>query len=107
MAKQSSDFLLIGIGGHAVAIDRSTGTEIWRTKLKGSSFVTVSMSKGRVHAGAGGELFCLDASDGTLLWRNPLKGLGYGVIAFTGSADIVTNAAAAAAASAAATAAAS
>ena len=78
----TSGRLIIGVGGHAVSIDAATGTEIWRTKLKGSDIVTVHLAGDRVFAGAGGELFCLDEGSGSLLWRNKLKGLGLGLVAF-------------------------
>ena len=73
--------LFVGVGGYAVVIDSSSGAELWRTKLKASSFVTVWLSGNRLYSGAGGELFCLDPSTGTILWRNRLKGLGMGVVA--------------------------
>ena len=66
----------MGIGGHAVAISQVTGMELWRTKLKSSSFVTIRQSGRLVFAGAGGELFCLDASSGQILWNNNLTRLG-------------------------------
>ncbi len=97
--------LIIGLGGHVVAIDFSTGTELWRTKLKGRDFVTVFTDGGRVFAGAQGLLFCLDRATGHILWENKLKGLGLGVIAFEGLSEIVAAAAANAAKKAAATAA--
>jgi outer membrane protein assembly factor BamB len=93
MAKAQSDVLVIGVGGHAVALDSSTGTELWRTKLKVAFAVTVQVSGARVFAGAGGELFCLDAASGNLLWRNKLKGLGTGIVAFTSSSESVAQAA--------------
>ena len=89
MPKFITDLLVIGVGGHAVAIDPGTGTELWRTKLKTSSFITVYPAGPRVFAGAGGELFCLDAASGNILWRNKLKGLGLGVVAFSSSTDTV------------------
>ncbi len=81
-----SEPLYIGIGGHAVAIDRATGSELWRTKLKSSSFVTVYSDRGSLYAGAKGELFCLDRTTGRILWKNTLNGLGFNVITFSGSA---------------------
>lgn len=81
------DIVVIGIGGHAVAIDVTTGTEIWRTKLKSSDTVTIALSAGRVLAGTGGELFCLDRDTGQLLWHNKLKGLGLGLVAFGAAED--------------------
>ena len=78
----SGEFLTIGIGGHAVGIDLTTGVEVWRTKLKGGDFVTVHEAGPHVLAGAGGVLFCLETGTGQILWRNPLKGLGTGLIKF-------------------------
>jgi outer membrane protein assembly factor BamB len=74
--------LIIGISGHVVAIDPTTGTELWRSKLKGSDIVTTVLQNGRVYAGTKGELFCIDAQSGSVLWRNDLKGLGFGLVAF-------------------------
>lgn len=105
MRKLKTDLLVIGLGGHAVAIDPDSGAEIWRTRLKTSSFITVFRAGPRVFAGAGGELFCLDAASGNILWRNRLKGLGLGMVAFGSSTDTVVNAALQAQRAAAATAA--
>src|SRR5450759_3007175 len=74
--------VIIGIGGHVVSIDPTTGTELWRTKLKGSDIVTTVLLNGRVYAGTKGELFCVDAQSGSVLWRNDLKSLGFGLVAF-------------------------
>src|SRR4030095_9185794 len=83
------DRVFIGIGGHAVAIDAASGSEVWRTKLKSSTFVTISPSSDRILAGAGGEIFCLDPASGSVLWHNKLKGLGLGVVAFSGGSELV------------------
>jgi outer membrane protein assembly factor BamB len=91
-----SQRLVIGIGGHVVALDPASGSEVWRTKLKRSEFVTVSPAGSVVFAGAGGELFCLDATAGQILWHNRLKGLGHGLIAFAGSDEAASAAAIAA-----------
>lgn len=85
--------LIVGVGSHAVAIDPASGTELWRTKLKSSSFITVHTLGDRVFCGAGGELFCLDAASGGILWRNRLKGLGMGLVSFTSSGATVSAAA--------------
>jgi outer membrane protein assembly factor BamB len=90
---RAKDRLFIGVGSHVVALDYSTGTELWRTKLKASSYVTVSLVGNRVLGGAGGEVFCLDASTGRILWHNRLKGLGHGVVSFSGSDEITASAA--------------
>ena len=67
-----------------VALDRSTGSEVWRTKLKGSDFVNVALDGDLVLASARGQVFCLDASSGSVRWQNELKGLGLGLVAFAG-----------------------
>lgn len=94
--------LFIGIGSHVVAIRPSDGQEIWRTKLKMSSFVTVFADGDTVYAGAGGELFCLDGASGAVRWRNKLKGLGSGLVSFSGASTVEAAAAMAAAQAAAA-----
>jgi putative pyrroloquinoline-quinone binding quinoprotein len=99
--------LYIGLGGHVLAIDRATGAEIWRCKLRSSSFVTISVEADAIYAGANGELFCIDPSTGTVRWHNRLKGLGLSVVAFGGSGEATTAAAVQAAQAAAAAAAAS
>jgi outer membrane protein assembly factor BamB len=76
--------MFVGIGGHVVAVDGATGEELWRTRLKSTTFTSVWTDGKRVYAGAQGELFCLDASAGNVLWHNPLKGLGRGIVAFPG-----------------------
>lgn len=83
--RRTSTPLYIGIGGHVVAINTSSGEEIWRTGIKSSSYVTICVVGTEVYAGSGGELFCLSAASGELLWKNKLKGLGTGLIAFAGS----------------------
>ena len=99
---RSSGALIIGIKGHAVRIDPSTGTELWRTKLKSSSYTTIAVDGSRAYAGSGGELFCLEVSTGRILWTNKLKGLGLGIVAIGGASDVIAAASSAAAAAAAA-----
>ena len=82
MAKAKADLLVIGVGGHAVAVDPETGTELWRTRLRTTTFVTVCRDGARVFAGAGGEPLCLDAGSGNILRRDRPKGLGLGFAAF-------------------------
>lgn len=85
--------IVIGVGSHIVALDSGDGRELWRTRLKSTSFVTVLPSGDQVFAGAGGEAFCLDAATGTILWRNKLKGLGIGLVSFASSGDALQAAA--------------
>ncbi len=88
----TSDVLHIGIGSHVVAIRASTGEELWRTKLKSASFVTVYRDATGLYAGANGQLFCLDVSTGEIRWQNKLKGLGNGLIAFASTDPASTSA---------------
>ena len=80
----STRLLFIGIKGSAIAIDRASGQEVWRSKLKGSDFVNVVLEDGELFAAAHGELFCLDAATGSIRWHNPLKGLGWGLVTIAG-----------------------
>ncbi|HEX6085570.1 MAG TPA: PQQ-binding-like beta-propeller repeat protein [Thermoanaerobaculia bacterium] len=97
MATRKLGPLYIGLGGHVVAIDRATGAEIWRTKLRSSSFVTIAVEPDAIYAGASGELFCVDPATGAIRWRNRLKGLGLSVVAFGAASSVSTTAAAVAA----------
>lgn len=97
--------LYIGLGGYLVAIDRATGAEIWRCRLRSSSFVTITVEPEAIYAGANGELFCVDPATGTIRWHNRLKGLGTSVVAFGGSPQATVAAAVRAAQAAAAAAA--
>ena len=72
--------VFIGIKGFAIALDRATGQEIWRTKLKGD-FVNLVLQDGNLYVAASGELFCLDPANGQIRWFNQLKGLGTGLMA--------------------------
>ena len=98
MATSKGD-LIIGIGGHVVALDPATGAEFWRTKLKNSEYVTVRHDQDRVYAGADGELYALDRATGTIVWHNKLERLGLGLVTFSGehSATVAAVAAKAAA----------
>ncbi len=89
-----SNRLFIGVGGHVAAIDAATGEEIWRTKLKGSGFVTVAVTPAGVFGGANGELFRLDPATGSSLWHNKLRGLGIGIVAFPGASETAAEVAA-------------
>ncbi|HEV7239012.1 MAG TPA: PQQ-binding-like beta-propeller repeat protein [Thermoanaerobaculia bacterium] len=102
MAKTSGP-LYIGLGGHVLAIDRATGAEIWRCKLRSSSFVTIAVEPDAIYAGANGELFCIDPATGSIRWHNKLKGLGISVVAFSGGGTTSAAAAIRAAQAAAAT----
>jgi outer membrane protein assembly factor BamB len=80
MSALPTSALLTGIKGQVVALDKSTGHELWRTRLKGSDFVHVIADGKLVFASTAGEVFCLDGSTGAILWNNPMKGLGHGLV---------------------------
>ena len=79
MAGLNRDFVYVGIAGHVVALDVATGTERWRTKLKGRDVVVLTSDGVRLYAMARGEIYCLDGAVGTILWQNRLNGLGLGL----------------------------
>jgi len=74
-----SSVIFVGIKGTVLALDRATGQEVWRTRLKGD-FVNVAWLDGDLYAATAGELFCLDPASGQVRWHNPLKGMGHGLI---------------------------
>jgi len=80
MAPQPAGMIFIGIRGTVLALQVSSGTEVWRTKLGGSSFVNVVVDGEAIYASTHGELFCLSATSGTIRWKNPLRGLGMGLV---------------------------
>ena len=90
---EHSQAVFVGIRGRVLALEPGTGTELWRTRLKGGDFVNVVLTEDRVYAATQGEMFCLDPATGTILWHNPLKGLGTGLtaiaVAGTGSQSAV------------------
>lgn len=79
------NLLFIGIQGHVLALDRATGEEVWRTKLKGSDFVSLVLDGSDIFASAQGRLFCLDSRSGNIRWENTLKGLGVGLLSIAGT----------------------
>ena len=72
--------IYIGICGAVLALDRSTGEELWRSDLKGADFVNVVLHDSDLLATAKGVIFCLDPATGQVRWKNNLKGLGHGLI---------------------------
>ena len=82
------DLIFVGIGGYAVALDRATGSEVWRTKLRGGDFVNVAVDGRDLFATARGRLYCLDCSTGTIRWENELKGLGFGLVGIAGTGAV-------------------
>jgi outer membrane protein assembly factor BamB len=62
--------VFIGMYGEVLALDRTTGGEVWRTNLKGAEFVNVVLHEGDLFAATKGEMFCLDPATGRQRWHN-------------------------------------
>jgi outer membrane protein assembly factor BamB len=76
----SSSAIFVGIRGGVVALDRGTGQQLWKARLKGADFVNIVLDNDCVIAATKGEVFCLDAATGHLLWHNELPGEGWGLV---------------------------
>ena len=87
----ASSLLFIGIKGSVLALNKSTGQEVWRAKLGGSDFVNVAVEDNALYATTRGEVFCLSVTSGEIRWHNPLKGSGLGLatIGVTGGQSTV------------------
>ncbi|MRX28420.1 PQQ-binding-like beta-propeller repeat protein [Kangiella sp. HZ709] len=80
------NYVYIGMAGHVTCIDKSTGREVWRTKIKkGSSLTNLIKEGNQIIAYSGGHLFALNALTGDIQWENELKGLGYSYCIIAGS----------------------
>lgn len=90
MPREPQVLVFIGIKDHVVALDSQTGVEVWRTKLKGSDFVTVVWDGEAVLAANAGEAFRLDPRTGAMLWRNELKGFGRGIVSIASERSPMT-----------------
>jgi len=75
-----SSFVFAGIKGSVIALDETTGVQVWVTSLKGSEFVNLLLSENKLYATTKGEIFCLDPGTGEVFWQNPLKGMGRGIV---------------------------
>ncbi len=80
MPRDIQEFLFVGIKDVVVAVRRRDGVELWRTKLKSGSFVTVLWDGEGLFAASGGEVFRLNPTDGGIVWQNQMKGLGIGIV---------------------------
>jgi outer membrane protein assembly factor BamB len=74
------NFVFAGINGSVIALDETTGAQIWKTWLKSRDFVNLMLSEDKLYATTKGEIFCLDPRTGQILWQNPLKGMGRGLV---------------------------
>jgi outer membrane protein assembly factor BamB len=79
--------IFVGIKGAALAIDRDTGQTLWRTELKGSDFVSLTVQGGDLFAASRGRVYRLDPLSGDILWCNELPGLGWGIVSLAGASQ--------------------
>jgi len=80
VAVRRGNLLFVGISGTVLALDKSSGTEVWRTDLPGSIFVNLVVEDNSIYAATRGEISSLDPANGAIRWSNPLKGLGRGLV---------------------------
>jgi outer membrane protein assembly factor BamB len=76
----ASKIIYLGIKGTVLALDASSGKQLWGTHLKGSDFVHVVLDGDHLYASTHGEIFCLDAKTGAGRWQNELPGMGWGLV---------------------------
>ncbi len=80
MPRDPRHVLYIGIYNSVLALDTRDGTEVWRAKLGGTSFVNVHWDGEELYASTKGECFRLDPKNGAVIWNNKLRGLGHGIM---------------------------
>lgn len=78
------NFVYVGAGGAVCAVDKSTGSTVWKFKfpsknLASDGFVNLLVEGDVVYAHAHGQFHGIKAATGELLWTNPLSGMGYGI----------------------------
>ena len=71
-----TEIVYLGVKGSVVAIDKKSGSEHWRTHLKGSGFTTVLVDDDIIIAHTSGHLYGIDPKSGREIWHNDLPGLG-------------------------------
>jgi outer membrane protein assembly factor BamB len=85
MPRDPQIFIYVGIKSSVVALDDRNGAEIWRTRLRGSDYVTVLWDGEALVAANSGEVWRLDPKTGAILWHNGLKGLSRGLATLASS----------------------
>lgn len=85
MPRHAQETLFVGIRNCVIALHQKDGSELWRTKLKGSDFTTVLWDGEALFAGNSGEVYRLDPESGEIIWQNKMKGLGLGVVSLARS----------------------
>lgn len=86
----TSKYLYIGVHGTVVALNRSTGEEVWRAELKGGDFVNVVLDGGGLYATTKGEIYAVNPQTGNILWHNTLPGMGLGLVTIASQGSIAS-----------------
>ena len=79
------NYVFLGVHGSVIALDQTTGGQVWATRLKGRDFVNLMLTENEIYAATKGEIFCLDPVTGKVLWQNRLKGMGLGLVCIAAS----------------------
>lgn len=70
--------LIVGIKGHIVCLRKEDGSEVWRTRLRGSEAPSIARDGDQVFGASQGYLYALNLADGKIQWVNGLPKLGFG-----------------------------
>ncbi|KAI7852584.1 quinon protein alcohol dehydrogenase-like superfamily [Circinella umbellata] len=92
--------LILGTGGHVLAIDAKNGLELWRFDCpRGGSKIPSTLVDPQgtlVYVGCGTRLYCLDVMNGNLKWKvkvsNSMSGLDYMTMATVWSSRLAAEA---------------
>ena len=89
----ANDDLFVAIRNSVVRIRKTTGEEVWRTKLprSASQLVTLAVEPDGLYASAGGEVYRLDPNSGSILWTSELPSLGRGTVLIATTPDTSAN----------------
>ena len=88
MPREQRSLLYVGIKGCVVALDRSSGDEIWRAELRTAEFVSVLWDGTGLFAANSGEVWRLNPANGETMWHNEMKRLGRGLVALASSVSV-------------------
>jgi outer membrane protein assembly factor BamB len=83
-------YIYVGIKNFVVALDDRTGTEVWRTQLRGSDYVNILWDGESLVASNSGEVWRLDPATGAVIWHNGLKGFGRGIVSLASNRRATT-----------------
>lgn len=83
----AEDRIFIGLNGYVVALQVSTGIEIWRTKVGMASIMSLVVRGHLLIVGCNGHVYALDVRNGGQHWTTDLKGCGYGFVALSSMDD--------------------